>query len=163
MARSKAFLRTRDVDWAVKIGKNYIHAASAGGDLPGIVDEHLFEIWRELKNSQQVCEEEDVIINQKYIEEKKAELRELSEEERELRIQWYTCSFKQMACRGFYSFDRDIRTPFDDSKYRLVARPGRMWVRPEYNLPAIDIESDPEELDGMDIVRWIDEKTKREE
>lgn len=30
MTHSKVFLRTRDIDWAVKIGKDYIHVASAG-------------------------------------------------------------------------------------------------------------------------------------
>ena len=159
MAHSKVFLRTRDIDWAVKIGKNYIHVASAGGDLPKIVDDHLFEIWRELKNTEDIAEG-GVIINEKYINEKFSELRDASAEEIEFRKQWYLCSFVEMARRGFYSFDRDVRTPFEDSRYRLVARPDKMKVKPEYNLPVVDLELGPEELDGRDIVRLIDERTE---
>lgn len=162
MARSKVFLRTRDIDWAVKIGKHYIHVASAGGDLPKIVDENLFEIWQELRNTQDVIEGGEVVINEKYISEKFSELRNISGEESEFRIRWYLCSFVEMAGRGFYSFDRDVRTPFGDSKYRLVASPGKMRVKPECNLPTVDVALEPEELDGTDIVAIINEATKEE-
>ena len=64
-----------------------------------------------------------------------------------------------MAKRGFYSFDRDVRTPFEYSKYRLVASPGKMRKELEYNLPAVDMEMVPEELDGKELVRLIDERT----
>ena len=157
MARSKEFLRSRDIDWAVMIGKNYIHVASAGGDLPKIVDNNLFEIWRELKDTRDLGGE--VTINEKYIREKFSDLRGISDDEARLSIEWYLCSFVEMARRGFYSFDRDIRTSFDDSKYRLVASPSKMRIEPEYSLPSVDIEMKPEELDGADLVRLIDDNT----
>jgi hypothetical protein len=34
-----------------------------------------------------------------------------------------------------------------------------MRVEPEYNLPVVDMELVPAELDGKDLVRLIDEKT----
>ena len=54
--------------------------------------------------------------NEEYISEKYAEFREVNADEADFRIQWYICSFVEMASRGFYSFDRDVRTPFEDSK-----------------------------------------------
>ena len=105
--------------------------------------------------------------NEEYISEKYAEFREVNADEADFRIQWYICSFVEMASRGFYSFDRDVKTPFEDSKtpfedskYRLVASPGQMRVMPEYNLPVVDLELEPIELDGRDIVRLIDERTE---
>lgn len=159
MARSIEFLRCRDIDWAVKLGNNYIHVASAGGDLPTIVENKLHDIWRELKKTEVITEE--VIINEDYIAEKFPINMDIPAEERDFRIQWYLCSFKEMAKRGFYSFDRDIRTPFEESKYKLVARPGRIVLeRPICDLPAIGIEMNPEELDGKDIVRLINEAAR---
>lgn len=35
-----------------------------------------------------------------------------------------------------------------------------MRVMPEYNLPVVDLELEPIELDGRDIVRLIDERTE---
>lgn len=159
MARNKEFLRSRDIDWAIKAGNYYIHVASAGGDLPKIVDEHLFEIWRELKETRFLEGIGEVVINEKYINEKFSDMQDENAEVAHFRVQWYLCSFVEMARRGFYSFDRDVRTPFDDSKYRLVASPGKMRVEPEYNLPVVDMELVPAELDGKDLVRLIDEKT----
>lgn len=156
MARSIEFLRCRDIDWAVKLGNNYIHVASAGGDLPTIVENKLHEIWRELKKTDVITEE--VIINEDYIAEKFPNNMDIPTEERDFRIQWYLCSFIEMAKCGFYSFDRDVRTPFEKSKYRLVVSPGRLLrERPNYDLPAIGIEMNPAELDGKDIVRLINE------
>ncbi len=157
MARSKEFLRNRDIDWAVQVGNNYIHVASAGGDLPKIVDANLFDIWRELKDSQYLCDRDDVVLNYEYLNEKFEDLRDISSEEKDFRFQWYVCSFVEMARRGYYSFDRDIRTSFNENKYRLVASPGRMEQQPVYNLPSIDINIKPEELDGSNIVKLIDE------
>lgn len=159
MARSKDFLRSRDIDWAVKFGNYYIHVASAGGDLPQMVDNHLFEIWRELKETPILEVSREVVVNEKYISEKFSDMRDISDDEARLSVEWYLCSFVEMARRGFYSFDRDVRTSFDDSKYRLVASPGKMSIEPEYVLPFVDIEMEPEELDGKDLVRLIDKNT----
>ena len=52
-----------------------------------------------------------------------------------------------------------MRTPFEDSKYRLVASLGKMRVELEYIFSAVDMEMMPEELDGKDLVSLIDEKT----
>ena len=52
-------------------------------------------------------------------------------------------------------------TPIDDSKYRLVAKPERMKVIPNYNFPEINLQWTPEELDGQNIVALIDEAEDR--
>jgi len=157
MARSKVFLRTRDVDWALDIGGRYIHVASAGGDLPTIVEDRLFDIWRELKDAPIVCLERDVILNEQYLKEKFANVADEGPIAGALREEWYVHSFKAMAMRGFYSFDRDIRSPFDDSVYHLVAKPGNMSQAVHYNLPVVNLRIEVEQLDGRDIVRLINE------
>lgn len=161
MARSKTFLRTRDIDWAVELGGRYIHVSSAGGDLPAIVEDRLFEIWRELKDADIVCEEEDVELNEKYLSEKFPVEAEGNNVVRNISREWYIHSFKAMAMRGFYSFDRDVRFPIDESKYRMVAKPGKLKRNPEFNLPKIDLNMTPEELDGVDIVKLIDERNNQ--
>lgn len=148
----------RDIDWAVEIGGKFIHVASAGGDLPTIVEDRLFEIWREIKKADIVCEENDVILNEKYLNEKYPTMTNEGAVAWNMRMEWYVHTFKAMAMRGFYSFDRDISTPFDDSKYRLVAKPGKLFkVIPKLELPKVNLEKTPEELDGMDIVKIIND------
>lgn len=156
MARSKEFLRTRDIDWALEVAGKYIHVASAGGDLPMIVEEHLFEIWGEIKKADIVCEENDVVLNEKYLNEKYPKMTDEGPVAGNMRMEWYVHTFKAMAMRGFYSFDRDISTPVDDSKYRLVAKPGKLFKEmPKLELPKVNLEKTPEDLDGMDIVKVI--------
>ena len=53
-------MRTRDVDWAIRIGKFYIHVSSAGDDLPAAVQENLYDIWDALKSAPVLYKAEDV-------------------------------------------------------------------------------------------------------
>lgn len=156
MARSKIFLRTRDIDWAFASGGHYIHVSSAGGDLPAVIEDRLFEVWHVLKNAEIVCEPQDVIFNEQFLREKFAKMVDnMSSQERNFRMEWYVHSFKAMAMRGFYSFDRDISTPFEGSEYHWIAKPGRNISEPHYELPEIALGFDPEELEGSDIVAII--------
>lgn len=155
MARSKVLLRTRDIDWAFASEGHYIHVSSAGGNLPTIVEDHLFEIWRELKNAEIVCESTNIVLNEQYLERKFSKLVDMNPQERDFRMGWYVHSFKAMAMRGFYSFDRDISTPFEGSKYHWIAKPGRNISEPHYKLPEIALGFEPEELEGSDIVAII--------
>ncbi len=169
MARSKIYLRTHDIDWAVKIGEIYIHVSSAGDDLPKIVDKNLWTVWKELKRSKNVCDEGNVKYNDDYLnelfplrpedEELRRELLQQSEKENEmLRREWYIHSFRAMAMRGFYSFDRDLNSPIGDSYYRLVAYPSEK-VTIGYDLPVIDDDISKNLFDKLKLVERINSMT----
>lgn len=123
MPRTEIFLRTRDIDWAIKIGDLYVHASSAGDDLPVIVDNDLTKIWGVLKASPIIFTAEQVRLNDDYLNQKFPQGQMEGNEDLRLRREWYIHSFRAMAMRGFYSFDRDISTPVGDSIYHLVASP----------------------------------------
>ena len=40
MKLKENFIQTRDIDWFMKINGIYIHAASAGGELPNFVNDY---------------------------------------------------------------------------------------------------------------------------
>lgn len=153
MKRSKEWLRTRDIDWAVKIGDHYIHVSSAGGDLPDIVEENLFRIWRGLKKTHVLFSSDQIEFNEDYLSRRFP----IQENNKEIQFQreWYIHSFRAMAMRGFYSFDRDITSPIDDSKYYLVAYPKTAGLQRTLYFPEINQEIDPIVLSGCDVVSYI--------
>ena len=67
MARSEHFLRARDIDWAIKIGNLYVHASSAGDDLPDIVDQNLSVIWDVLNSTEDIYQAEEVQLNDAFL------------------------------------------------------------------------------------------------
>lgn len=157
MPRTKQFLRTRDIDWAVKIGNLYLHASSAGDDLPNIVDSHLTEIWDVLKKAEIVCAANEVPLNEDYLNRIfPLELVE-RDENMQMRREWYIHSFRAMAMRGFNSFDRDINTQIGESIYNLVASPKAGSRVPEYALPVIRAEVDLDVLASSNLVRVIND------
>ena len=162
MPRSKEFLRTRDVDWGIRIGLHYIYVASAGGDIPEMIEDKLFDIWRVLKRSDALFREDEIQLNWHYLNEKFQKLTDLSYEERIFKTEWYVHSFKAMAMRGFYSFDRDIQSPYENSVYHWIARPRYNILSQELNLPTIKREIDPEEFEGKNIVALINQYWREE-
>ena len=156
MARSKAFLRTRDIDWAFASRGYYIHVSSAGGDLPKDIEDSLFDVWYELKNAEIVCLPHDIKWNEQYLEMKFSKMAEQNPQDIVFRMNWYTHSFIAMAMRGFYTFDRDISTPFEASEYHWIAQPVKMFREPHLHLPEVALDIvDPEELEGKDIVTFF--------
>ena len=148
-------MRTRDVDWAVKIGGHYIHVCSAGGDLPDIVEDNLFEIWNELKETRVLFSPEQIVVNDEYLNRRFPAQDDNSNAEIRFQREWYIHSFRAMAMRGFYSFDRDITSPIEDSKYYLVAYPRIPGTRQNLTFPEINQEIEPLDLSGCDIVSYI--------
>ena len=162
MKRTDIWLRTRDVDWAIKIGRCFIHVCSAGDDLPDVVEEHLFDIWDALKGSRLMCGAEDVVLNEDYLNKKFPVRQGENIESSRFQREWYVHSFKAMARKGFYSFDRDISTPVMDSKYNLIAWPKEGTKVPEIPLLAINKEINISQLCGKNLVTVINDLWKEE-
>lgn len=155
MPRTKIFLRTRDIDWAVKIGDIYIHASSAGDDLPEIVDRNLTQIWDALKASPVLYTEEQVQLNDAVLNEKFPIEQMADHEDYLLKREWYVHSFRAMAMRGFYSFDRDIKTPIGDSTYHLIASPSTGGNNIHIDLPWVNTHLTIDELKSCRLVELI--------
>ena len=162
MEMTKQFLRTRDVDWAIKIGDLYIHASSAGDDLPEIVNQNLIEVWRTLRATKILYSADEIQLNDEYLNVKFPHQQLIEDEDMRLRKEWYVHSFRAMAMRGFYSFDRDINTPFGESSYHLIASPGVDHNNVQLDLPHIDTEISIEELKNSNLVEVINQLSQRE-
>ena len=161
---TKHFLRTRDVDWAIKVGDLYIHASSAGDDLPDIVNQNLIEIWRTLKATRIIYSAEEIQLNDAYLDVKFPRQQLEEDEDFQLRKEWYIHSFRAMAMRGFYSFDRDVNTPFGESTYHLIASPKDDHHNNEVvNLPHIETQIPIEELEECNLVNVINSLVQQEE
>jgi hypothetical protein len=163
MPRTEIFLRTRDIDWAVKIGSIYIHASSAGDDLPIIVDNNLTKIWDVLKSSEVIYAADDVQLNDEYLNQRFPQEQTVDNEELRLRREWYIHSFRAMAMRGYYSFDRDIRTPIGESTYYLIAFPGTGGRDLHLDLPCVGSNITINELNGCNLVQLINRLSRAEE
>lgn len=136
------YQHTHDIDWFFMNGDMPVHVASNGGSLPNKMYKAL-----DLQNLQTMVEAMKPVcrftINERALEtyarqnylNENGEGIKLVDVPKEIEqlgflgntpawIKAYSWSFIKMAQRGFYSFDRDVRT----GKYFLVARP---VVRPE--------------------------------
>lgn len=157
MKMTKHYLRNRDVDWAVCVGDLYIHASSAGDDLPEIVEQNIIEIWRTIKSAEEIYSVDEVKMNDEYLNSKFPQRQMMENEDLRLRKEWYVHSFRAMAMRGFYSYDRDISTPFGKSTYHLVASPGENNNNVQIDLPHIDTNISIEELKKCNLVEVINQ------
>ena len=128
MKYSESYQRTRDIDWYFKIGGRNIHVASNGGKIPDFVNDilRLREEQAKIALLDPVIDSKEIIINQSFVEERVYETLKNASSVRydglnpnELR-EAYLSSFKEMASKGFYSYDRVIG---EDSKYVLVCSP----------------------------------------
>lgn len=155
MRRSKDFLRTRDIPWAIKIGDYYCSFFSAGDDIPESIEDQLFIIWSEIKKFKVVFNVEEVALNEEYLDMKFPFNKYENKEELAFYKKWYTHSFIAMARRGFYAFDRDINSPITKSSYYLIASPPRLIERITDNLLHLSCSISPKELDGMNIVDFV--------
>lgn len=127
---------TRDIDWFVRIGDIYIHGASNGGILPSMITK-----GQNRKIQQTVARmdylyadsENDIYVNSDYVNQR------LGGNEYELDgdnispYNAYIASFKDMARKGFYSFDRVIAPTLEEDSqesnqihYVLIACPRKL-------------------------------------
>ena len=142
---------TRDIDWFVKIGDIYIHGASNGGVLPSMM------IKGQNRQIQQAVakmdylyadSENDIFINSDYVNQRLKGKKGLLETDGDNFSPYnaYITSFKNMARKGFYSFDRVIASTLEEDsqesnqiQYVLIACPRQLRAN---KLP--NIENVPE-------------------
>lgn len=162
MSRSEQFLRTRDIDWALKVGNLYIHASSAGDNLPDIVDENLSSIWKTLKSATVFYTSDQIQLNDSYLNTLFPPQKLAESDDLRLRKEWYVHSFRAMATRGFYSFDRDISTPIGESTYHLIASPGADVRNMQLKLPHVTSNMTIDEFATCNLVQVINRLSRIE-
>lgn len=146
---------TRDIDWFVKIGDLYIHGASNGGILPSMItkgqNRQIQQIVAQMDYLYEDSENE-IYINKGYVEQRLERGEVLADSEAHYKEKTavdnlspynaYIASFKDMARKGFYSFDREIVPTFYTNtqrkfqkRYVLIACPKQLQNN---RLPNID-------------------------
>lgn len=117
MPYSIPYLLTHDIDWFIIINGVLVHAASAGGLIPDSIN---VDLWKSayyvasLPANNKLDEintiSESFLSNMLGIQSKEG-------------ISDYLLTFKCMAQKGIYSFDRTYVSDFEDNRYHLVAWP----------------------------------------
>lgn len=146
---------TRDIDWFVKIGDLYIHGASNGGILPSMItkgqNRQIQQIVAQMDYLYEDSENE-IYINKGYVEQRLERGEVLADSEAHYKEKTavdnispynaYIASFKDMARKSFYSFDREIVPTFYTNtqrkfqkRYVLIACPKQLQNN---RLPNID-------------------------
>lgn len=142
---------TRDIDWFVKIGDIYIHGASNGGVLPSMITKgQNRQIQQAVAKMDYLYadSENDIFINSDYVNQRLKGQKGLIETDGDNFSPYnaYITSFKNMARKGFYSFDRVIASTLEEDsqesnqiQYVLIACPRQLRAN---KLP--NIENVPE-------------------
>lgn len=142
---------TRDIDWFVKIGDIYIHGASNGGVLPSMITKgQNRQIQQAVAKMDYLYadSENDIFINSDYVNQRLKGQKGLLETDGDNFSPYnaYIASFKNMARKGFYSFDRVIASTLEEDsqksnqiQYVLIACPRQLRAN---KLP--NIENVPE-------------------
>ena len=142
---------TRDIDWFVKIGDIYIHGASNGGVLPSMITKgQNRQIQQAVAKMDYLYadSENDIFINSDYVNQRLKGKKGLLETDGDNFSPYnaYITSFKNMARKGFYSFDRVIASTLEEDsqesnqiQYVLIACPRQLRAN---KLP--NIENVPE-------------------
>lgn len=142
---------TRDIDWFVKIGDIYIHGASNGGVLPSMITKgQNRQIQQAVAKMDYLYadSENDIFVNSDYVNQKLKGQKRLLEPDGDNFSPYnaYIASFKDMARKGFYSFDRVIASTLEEDsqesnqiQYVLIACPRQLRAN---KLP--NIENVPE-------------------
>ena len=151
MKYSDIYLVNHDVDWFSLVNGVYIHVASAGGVIPDFVndDEQLRIVQHQVEMLPFIYGEDEIEFNDVAIQ------NVLGDNNSRARLS-YIESFKVMAQKGFFSYDRtNIGEPLDN-RYHLVCRPLHPDQQPQVlNLPVFDTE--------ISILEWIRNVTRSNE
>lgn len=144
---------TRDIDWFVKIGDIYIHGASNGGVLPSMITKGQNRLIQQAVAKMDYLyadSENEIFINSDYVNQRLKRQNGLLETDGDNFSPYnaYIASFKNMARKGFYSFDRVIASTLEEDsqesnqiQYVLIACPRQLRVNklPNIeNVPEID-------------------------
>lgn len=144
---------TRDIDWFVKIGDIYIHGASNGGVLPSMITKGQNRLIQQAVAKMDYLyadSENEIFINSDYVNQRLKGQNGLLETDGDNFSPYnaYIASFKDMARKGFYSFDRVIASTLEEDsqesnqiRYVLIACPRQLRVNklPNIeNVPEID-------------------------
>lgn len=142
---------TRDIDWFVKIGDIYIHGASNGGVLPSMITKgQNRQIQKAVAKMDYLYadSENEIFINSDYVNQRLKGQKGLLETDGDNFSPYnaYIASFKDMARKGFYSFDRVIAPNLEEDtqgqyqlRYALVACPRHPSNNRLLNLESIPI------------------------
>lgn len=172
---------TFDIDWFCVINNMPVHIASNGGKLPNLYKKNelrelqhgvatLEPLWNGDNQRNIILSESNNIetilnVQYDYLLEKGVPIERVKD--------LYVESFMEMACKGFYSFDRldpdiaeilQIDNP--DSAYMLIAKPSRPLNLNDYEwgklLMRIDIpDFEIGSTEVCDIVRLINENLRK--
>lgn len=145
MKYSDNYVLTHDIDWFCTINGHYIHFASNGGFLPNEINDRnkLREIQSEVSNGQIIYSAEDILYNEEFLRDRFGENFEAREN--------YINSFREMAQKGFISFDRtNFNDPYDH-RYHMVCRP--RIINNDYMTSYNILEL--QDITDSDIIHWI--------
>lgn len=141
------YIASHDIDWFCVVNGNYIHVASAGGLIPNEVNyvERLRAIQHQVAVLPYICGEDEIDYNEQAI----ANLVNL--DDAGARIQ-YIASFKEMARKGFVSFDKTNIDDRLDNHYHKVCWPRNTEHSPKgIDMPTVNTE--------LSVEDWIANET----
>lgn len=169
MKLSEDYIQSKDIDWFCCINGIYVHAASAGGELPNIVNDYnkLRGIQEAVSKLPDIYKDEELIFNETFIK------KELENNINLLRnkgifngqydpnkgFEYYIFTFKSMARKGFISYDRTHVNEIDDNHYHWVARPCNDSCIPEIEIPIVEAKIDKQSLldQELDLIKLLKE------
>lgn len=116
MKYNETYIHTRDIDWFCIINNQYIHVASAGGQIPSQINERdtLRKIQHQVSEAEYIYSDDEILINTAFLRQKFDNVEKIED---------YIKSFKDMAKKGFSSFDRTNLCDLNDNKYHMVCQP----------------------------------------
>lgn len=147
MRLSRSYIQSRDIDWFCNIDGIYVHAASAGGELPEFVNDRkmLREMQLAVSELKDIYKENQIVFNEEVIRKRLREnIKRLAEHgvesneyDEEESYRDYISTFATMAQKGFVSYDRINAFDITDNRYNWVARPYDLWKshKPDIVLP----------------------------
>ena len=162
MKFSMSYMQSRDIDWFCCIEGIYVHIASAGGELPNIVNNRkiLRKIQLAVSRLNDIYEEKQIIFNEEVIKKrlrsnidrliKRGVEVNLYNEEESYRN--YISTFAAMARKGFVSYDRINIFDITDNRYSWVARPYDFPQsrKPDLELPQLSLN----ELNFVELLQY---------
>ena len=117
MPYSKSFISTHDIDWFIIINGRLLHIASAGGPIPDLLVNDLAFSAFHIASLPVINRFDEVnTLNQTFLSNRLG-INTIDQ------ANDYFYTFKLMAQKGIYSFDRTIVHDIEDVNYHLVAWP----------------------------------------